>query len=168
MNIFNIFKNKEEQYYQKIKNINSKQVNKKITISNLKVRVMTLQRTIDNFSDKMKSLETEFTILVEKDDNVGLKYIFEQKEELKLKLTTLFKIQNEFKQDFIKGITLKIKELNDNGIPTDTFNYERIKDLINTEIPSNYEKCVIFSDKISRAFWDSGRHITDEEIKQFK
>ena len=168
MNIFNIFKTKEEQYYQKIKNINSKQVNKKITISNLKVRVMTIQRTIDNFSDKLKSLETEFTMLIEKDDNVGLKYIFEQKEELKLKLTTLFKIHNEFKQDFIKGVTLKIKELNDNGISTDTFNYDRIKDLINTEIPSNYEKCVIFSDKISRAFWDSGRHITDEEIKQFK
>ena len=81
MNIFNIFKTKEEQFYQKIKNIASKQVNKKITISNLKVRVMTVQRTINSFSDKLKSLETEFTMLVEKDDNVGLKYNFEQKEE---------------------------------------------------------------------------------------
>lgn len=168
MNIFNMFKTKEEQFYQKIKNIASKQVNKKITISNLKVRVMTVQRTINSFSDKLKSLETEFTMLVEKDDNVGLKYNFEQKEELKLKLTVLFKIQNEFKQDFIKGVTIKIKELNDNGIPTDTFNYEIIKDIVNAEIPSNYDKCVIFSDKISRTFWNSGRHIIDEEIKQFK
>ncbi len=168
MKIFNIFKTKEETYYNKFKKIVTKQDNKEISISNLKVRVMTVQRTIDDFSDKMKSLETEFYLLVEKNDNIGVKNNLEQKEELKLKLTTLFKIQNEFKQDFIKGVTLKIKELNDNSIPTDTFNYERIKDLINTEIPSNYEKCVIFSDKISRTFWDSGRQINDEEIKNFK
>jgi hypothetical protein len=168
MGIFNIFKTKEEKYYNNFKKIVTKQDNNKITISNLKVRVMTVKRTIESFSDKMKSLETEFYLLVEKNDNIGVKNNLEQKEELKLKLTTLFKIQNEFKQDFIKGVSLKIKELNDNGIPKNTINYERILDLVNTEIPTNYEKCVIFSDRLSSSLFNSGRHITDEEIKQFK
>jgi hypothetical protein len=105
--------------------------------------------------------------LVEKNDNIGVKNNLEQKGDLKLKLTALFKIENEFKQDFIKGVTLKIKELIDCGITTDTFNYESIKNIVNTEIPSNFEKCVIFSDRLSREYYKGGRYVTQEEIKGF-
>ena len=167
MNIFNLFKTEEEIYYQTLKKIVVKQVEKKITISNLKVRVMTVQRTIETFNDKMKSLEIEFYELVDKNDNIGVKNNLEQKDDLKLKLTTLFKIENEFKQDFIEGVKLKIKELIDNGITTNTFNYESIQDIVNTEIPSNFERCVIFSDRLSRAYFKGGRYITQEEIKGF-
>ena len=145
MNIFNLFKTEEEIYYQTLKKIVIEQVEKKITISNLKVRVMTVQRTIESFNNKMKSLETEFYELDDKNDNIGVKNNLEQKDDLKLKLTTLFKIENEFKQDFIDGVKLKIKELIDKGITTNTFNYESIQleDVMKTKLCLiNFEKSI--------------------------
>lgn len=167
MNIFNIFKTKEDQYYLSIKKMVLKNSGKKITISNLKVRVMTVQDVVKNFTEKHKILETKLDESIVNNDFIGVKRYIKEEEDLKLKLTVLFKIQNDFKQDFIKGVNLKIKNLIDDGITKDTHNYEKIKELINTGIPSNYEKCVIFSDRISSSFWNSGRHITSEEIKQF-
>jgi hypothetical protein len=167
MNIFNIFKTREEQYYLFIKKKALKISGGKITISNLKVRVMTFQNVIEDFTEQYNVLQKKLDDSIINNDFIGVKRNLKEKEDLKLKLTTLFKIRNEFKQDFIKGVTLKIKDLVDNEITTNTYNYEKIKELINNEIPSNYEKCVIFSDRISSLFWDSGRTITDEEIKQF-
>jgi hypothetical protein len=62
MNIFNLFKTEKEIYYQTLKKNVIKQVEKKITISNLKVRVMTVQKTIESLTNEMKILETEFVI----------------------------------------------------------------------------------------------------------
>jgi len=167
MNIFNIFKTPQEQFYLFIKKKALEACGKKITISNLKVRVMTFQNVIEDFTEQYNVLQKKLDDSIINNDFIGVKRNLKEKEDLKLKLTTLFKIRNEFKQDFIKGVTLKIKDLVDNEITTNTYNYEKIKELINNEIPSNYEKCVIFSDRISSLFWDSGRTITNEEIKQF-
>lgn len=167
MNIFNIFKTEEEQYYLHFKKMFSKSVKDKITISNLKVRVMSIQKTIKILIDEMKILESELEILIEKNDNKGFKNKSEIARVLKLKLTILFKLEDEFKQDFIKGVSLKIKELIDSGITSDTFNYEKIRDLIYKDIPSDYNKCVIFSDKISGVYWTGGKHITLEKIIGF-
>ncbi len=167
MNIFNIFKTPQEQYYLFFKKKALEISGKKITISNLKVRVMTVQSTIDNLTEKYKDLEKKMDDSIINNDITGVKRYKKEQEDLKLKLIVLFRILNDFKQDFIKGVSLKIKDLDNNELTTNTFNYEEIKELINTEIPSNYEKCVIFSDRISKSFWKSGRHITNEEIKQF-
>ena len=167
MNIFNIFKTQEEQYYLFLKKKALKISGKKITISSLKVRVMSVQNVIDNFTEQYNVLEKKLDESIINNDFVGVKRHTKDKEDLKLKLTVLFKIRDDFKQDFIKGVTLKIKDLVDNGITTNTYDYEKIEELRNTEIPSNYEKCVMFSDRISRSFWNSGKHITKEEIKQF-
>lgn len=167
MNIFNIFKTQEEQYYLFMKKKALKISGGKITISNLKVRVMTVQNVIEDFTEQYKVLEKKLDDSIINNDFIRVKRYLKEKEDLKLKLTTLFKIRNDFKQDFIKSVTLKIKDLVDNEITTNTFNYEKIKELINTEIPSNYEKCVIFSYRISSLFWNSGRLIVNEEIKQF-
>ena len=167
MNIFNIFKTPQEQYYLFIKKKALEISGKKITISNLKVRVMTVQNTIDDFTEKYKDLEKKIDDSIINNDFIGVKRYRKEQEDLKLKLTALFKIQNEFKQDFIRGVNLKVKDLVDNETNTNTYYNEKIKELINTEIPSNYEKCVIFSDRLSSSFWNSGRHVTNEEIKQF-
>jgi hypothetical protein len=167
MNIFNIFKTPQEQFYLFIKKKALEASGKKITISNLKVRVMTVQNTIDDFTEKYKDLEKKLDDSIINNDFIGVKRYTKEEEDLKLKLTALFRIRDEFKQDFIRGVNLKIKDLVDNQITTNTYYNEEIKELINTEIPSNYEKCVIFSDRLSNSFWHSGKHITKEEIKQF-
>ena len=165
MNIFNIFKTPQEQFYLFIKKKALEASGKKITISNLKVRVMTVQNTIDNFTEQYKNLEKKLDESIINNDFIGIKRYTKEEEDLKLKLTALFKIQNDFKLDFIRGVTLKMKDLVENEINTNTYDNEKISELLNSEIPSNYEKCVIFSDRLSSSFWNSGRHITKEEIK---
>jgi len=166
MNIFNIFKTQEEIYYSKFKKLVGK-VNKEITISNLKVRVMSLQIVIDDLTKQNNELESTLNDLIKNRDDVGVKNILNKKEDLKLKLTVLFKIQHECENDFIRGVTLKVKDLIENETLTAYFNHDKIHELLSTPIPSNYKQCIIFSDRMSRLFGTSGRGVTSEIIKNF-
>jgi len=166
MNIFNIFKTQEEIYYSKFKKLVVKD-NKEITISNLKVRVMSLQIVIEDLTKQNNELESTLNDLIKNRDDIGVKNILNKKEDLKLKLTILFKIQHECENDFIRGVRLKVKDLIENEPLTGYFNHNKIHELLSTPIPSNYKQCVIFSDRMSGLFGTSGRHVTSEKIKNF-
>lgn len=72
MNIFNIFKTQEEIYYSKFKKLGVKD-NKEITISNLKVRVMSLQIVIEDLTKQNTELESTLNDLIKNRDDIGVK-----------------------------------------------------------------------------------------------
>ncbi len=168
MNIFNLFKSKEEIYYltfrKAIKKNNSEKKNKN-TVSNLKVNVLSVQYTIDKFIERHKEVEKEIDNSIINGDTKGFKKQSEEREDLKLKLTVLFRLKIELEKEYTNGVSLKIKELIDNGIRTDIFNYEEIKGLVSTQVPLDFKECEIFFGRLERAFSKSGRRIWDEEIK---
>jgi hypothetical protein len=167
MNIFNIFKTQEEIYYKKFKKLIIKSRDKKITVSNLKVRVMTIEYTVEDLIKKRNELESTYHDLVKKLDTSRLKNILKEQEDLKLKLTVLFKIQHECENDFIRAVKLKFKDLVDDETLKCYSNYEKFQQLINTHTPSNYKQWVLLSDRVSSLFSTVGRYVTSEEIKNF-
>jgi hypothetical protein len=149
MNIFNIFKTKEEQYYLSIKNMATKGDGRKITISSLRVRIMTIQNVIKDLSEELNVLDIKLNESIVKNEDILVKKYLNEKDDLKLKITVSFKIQNDFKQDFIKGVSLKLNNL------------------IDTEIPSNYEECNTLVKGVERELWIKGRNIGTEKIENF-
>ena len=134
MALFDIFKKQDEIYYRDFKKIIcNPNKNEKITISILRTRVMAVEGAI-----KSISLEGNEKL----NDNK-----FNDRD---LKVAVLQKLLNEFKQDFIDVVHIKLKELGEN------------------DIPLNYVKCNLFCMKIERKYWTQGRQIALEDIKHFK
>ncbi len=150
MGIFDFLKPQEEQYYLKFKKMFTSKDRNKITISVLRVRVMTIQNVIDNLTENYHELQEEIQKSIIVNDIKLFKKNSEKRDDLKLKLTVLFRIQPELKNDFIRGATIKLKEMGYN------------------EIPLNYEGCNRLSNQVSNEHWNLGRYISDEKIDGYK
>lgn len=149
MGIFDFLKSQEEQYYLKFKKMFTKVDRRKITISVLRVRVMTIQNVIDDLTENLNGLQEEIQKSINLNDIKLQKKNSEKRDDLKLKLTVLYRIQSELKNDFVKGVTIKLIEMGYN------------------EIPLNYEGCNRLSNQVSKEHWNLGRHILDEKIEGF-
>jgi hypothetical protein len=134
MGLFDIFKKQEDIYYRDFKkmvyNLNK---DEKITISMLRTRVMTIEYTIKSISEGDDEKLNDYEL-----------------NDRNLKVAVLQKLLNEFKQDFIDFVHIKLKEIGENNIPL------------------TYDKCNQFCLKIESNHRDKGRHIALEEIKYFK
>lgn len=102
MSLFDFFRKKEDVYYRNAKEQLDRNVLKeKITISNLRVRILTIEYTIKRIK------ESEL-------DNLKNK----QQEDNEIKILALQKLLIEAKEAFIEGVNLKYKEIGENQIPT--------------------------------------------------
>lgn len=148
MGIFDFLKPQEEQYYLKFKKMITHKDRNRVTVSVLRTRIMTIQIVIENLTKNYNELQEEIQKVILNDIKLFKKYS-DKSDDLKLKLTVLFRIQMESQKDFIRGATIKLKELG------------------HSEIPINYEECKRFFDKISKENWNMGKHISDEKIENF-
>jgi hypothetical protein len=102
MGLFDIFKKSEDIYYRKYKKVlYTLDKDKPITISLLRTRVMTIERTINNI--KKDGLE---------------KLSAPELKDINLKESVLQKLLNDSKQDFINGVTIKFNEIGESEIPS--------------------------------------------------
>ena len=144
MGIFDFFKPSDDEleksFYEKFKTDLSKTFEKEITVSVLRTRVLTIQETIKRFNKGYGITE-----------HVTGGVFCEKKpyKEYKMKINVLSKIELELKEDFIRGVKIQ---------------YE---DLDQTEIPSDYDKCVLFTMRLESKYWKMGRYIAMEKIKKF-
>jgi seryl-tRNA synthetase len=150
MGIFDFLKPQEEQYYLKFKKMITHEDRNRVTVLVLSTRLTTIQIVIENQTRNYNELQKEIQKVIFNDTKLYKKYS-EKSHDLKLKLTVLFRIQMELQKDFIRGATIKLKEVG------------------HSEIPINYEECKRFFDKISRDLWNKGgRKISLEKLENFK
>jgi hypothetical protein len=107
MNIFNLFKTEEEIYYQTLKKIVMKQVEKNITISNLKIRVMTLNSLASRVFFFSILLGTFFNAVaqIDKNDYYDAGYSptsFRKKQRLEYKENERLFLEYEKESAFVK------------------------------------------------------------------
>lgn len=179
MSIFNFFKSAEEKYYLVIKKNLIKSDGENITIGILRLRVFTLIEVIKNITDSYNVNETKLTdirqqnlsILIDyklpKESINSQKLMEDKQEEIKLTLTVLFKIKHRCENDFYNAVVSKVSELRQDRTWTEYYNYEEINKFISGNIPREFDKCIIFSNKLSELFW-TYRHINDEIITDVK
>lgn len=139
MGIFDIFKTPEEQYYKKFKKIIKKVNGKKISVESLRIRVMTINNVIDTRKKEYRKSIKEM--------EEGTAIIDLEKDDAKIKTMVLLRILNEAEQDFIKGVKMKYKGLDDR------------------EIPSSFQACNFYAMSVEMKMQNRG--ISSEEIKNF-
>lgn len=100
MSLFDIFRKKENIYYRDFKKkIDKVLKEEKVTITSLRIRVMTIEKSLNSMNK-----ESEVEII----DKI-------------LKISVIEKLLNEAKKDFIEGVSIKLKEIGEYSIPS---NYE--------------------------------------------
>jgi PHD/YefM family antitoxin component YafN of YafNO toxin-antitoxin module len=150
MGIFDFLKPQEEQYYLKFKKMITHEDRNRVTVLVLSTRLMTIQIVIENQTRNYNELQEEKQKVILNDTKLYKKYS-DKSDDLKLKLTVLFRIQMELQKDFIRGATIKLKEVG------------------HSDIPVNYPECKLFYDKISTDLWNKGeRKISLEKLENFK
>lgn len=170
MSLFNLFHiPKEDDYNNYIKKLIISQTENETTITNLRVRVKSVQYFFKNLVLDMKKLDSELGDFIIQKNNWGVRKILKKKNDLKLKGLEILKLQNGFEEDFILGVSLKMKELVTEEISGNTFLSENPYSLIYTKVPPKYGECLIFIRELSNEYYlYNGRWIELEEIKLWK
>lgn len=151
MGIFDFLKPQEEQYYLKFKRMITREDRNRVTVLVLSTRLISIGFVIDNLTKNHNEIQEEIQRVIMINDNKSFKKLSDKRNDLKLKLTVLFRIQFDLQKDFIRGATIKLKEVG------------------YFDIPVNYPECKLFYDKISSDLWNSGgRKISLEKLENFK
>ena len=142
MRFFDIFRSQEKVYYRHFKKlVNDLKKGEKVTISSLRTTVMSLEMVIKNIKDSAEVILNQ-----------------DELEDVNLKIKVLEILLIEAKQNFIRGVVIKLKEIGES----------EFKCVEEIEIHLLYNKCALYSRGVEDKYWRQGRHIAEEEIKNYK
>lgn len=168
MGLFDFLRSPEERFYKKFKKLYDLKKGEKLTISSLQVRVETCKLNIKDLEQLNAKLQEEKQKLITDSlitdskpfNNIRFNNASDEESLLKIKIVVLYKIHRELKEDAIRGIRLKLTELDDEEI------LKKLEEnLKKTDIDIKYNH---FVTSVRHASMRSHRLIGMEEIKNFK